>query len=89
MGKESFGKIGYDGNSCSMSTFKIYEDIVGHEKLVNLAGPKFPVSKLRIIKNQIEVDGLREALKTESAALIRTYAQLKDLVETGKGFYEH
>ena len=66
-----------------MSTFKIYEDIVGSEKLVNLAGPKFPVSKMRIIKNKIEVDGLREALKTESAALIRTYAQLKDLIGTG------
>jgi len=72
-----------------LSTFKIYEDILGCEKLVNLAGPKFPVSKLRIIKNKIEVDGLREALKTESAALIRTYAQLKELIETGKGFYEH
>lgn len=44
-----------------MSTFKIYEDMVGSDKLVNLAGPRFPVSKLRIIKNKIEVDGLRQA----------------------------
>ena len=35
---------------------------------------KAPVSKLKIIKNSTEVDGLRGALARESASLISFYA---------------
>ena len=71
------GRVGYDGSSCSELQYQTYRNAVGEEKLISLDGPKFPVSELKIVKNEIEVSGLKKSLEIESAALISVYAQIK------------
>lgn len=54
---------------------------MGADQLISIDGPRFPVSKLRIVKNEIEVNGLKKSLEFESAALISVYAQIKRKIQ--------
>lgn len=48
------------------------------------------VSEIRVIKNETELNGMNEALKLESAALICFYALLKEkLTRKSEDIYEH
>ena len=57
--------------------------------IVELSGVKAPVSKLKIIKNDTEVQGLRKALMRESASLISFYAQIRDQINKLGFFHEY
>ena len=47
------------------------------------------VSNLKVLKNETEVEGLRQAYIRESAALISVYAKIKQSIETQGRFEEY
>ena len=76
---DSSFKISIDGVSCSQLAYKCLTS--GNQNRVKeLSGASAPVSKLKIIKNEKEVAGLRNALTRESASLISTYAKIRGLI---------
>ena len=77
-------KVGIDVQSCSQAVFELLKknDITVKE----LSGKDLPVSSLKILKNETEVDGLRQAYIRESAALISVYAKIKKTIETAVAF---
>ena len=44
---------------------------------------------MRIVKEEIELKGFRQALVNESVALICFYAELENQLKKGKAIYEH
>ena len=42
--------------------------------MVDLDGPRSPISTFKVIKNSTEISGLKNALKVESCALVSFYA---------------
>lgn len=67
-------KVGIDSLSCSHLA---YESLAGPENVdtvKEISGKHALVSKLKIIKNDTEVEGLRGSLARESASLISFYA---------------
>ena len=57
--------------------------------MVELKGKDLIISRLKVIKNSTEVDGLRGAYLRESASLISVYAEMKRLIEETGGFKEY
>ena len=54
-----------------------------------LKGRDLIVSRLKVVKNEVEVSGLRDAYIRESASLVSVYARLKQLIDTNGKFEEH
>jgi Xaa-Pro aminopeptidase len=48
-----------------------------------------PVSKLRIVKNDNELNSIRKALEIESAVLISFYANIHAKLKLNNDVYEH
>ena len=73
-------KVGIDVQSCSQAVYEIIKEKSIEVK--ELSGKDLPVSSLKVLKNETEVDGLRQAYIRESAALISVYAHIKKTIET-------
>ena len=73
-------RVGIDSLSCSYLAYESLKvsSTKNENRIKELSGVKAPVSKLKIIKNETEVRGLREALARESASLLSVYAQIRD-----------
>ena len=54
-----------------------------------MKGKDLIISRLKVIKNSTEIDGLRGAYIRESASLISVYAEMKRLIEESGGFKEY
>ena len=49
-----------------------------------------PVSELRVVKEEAELEGMRSSLKLESAALICYYAKVQEILnKNSHDLYEH
>ena len=80
-------KISVDGVSCSQLVYDCLRKN-DKERVKELSGASSPVSKLKIIKNDTELSGLRKAMARESASLISTYATIKSMIKESS-FREH
>ena len=72
-------RVAFDKSGCN---YTLFNEIVKHLKNKNSAKllDISPVSYLRIVKSDVEISGMEEALRLESAALISFYANLGDLL---------
>eukprot|EP00347_Sterkiella_histriomuscorum_P004031 403362008 len=78
--------VGIDKKSCQQKYYQILKDKFKHQILFDSFSP---ISELRVIKNESELKGIKEALKLESAALICFYANLKEKLIKNQVIYEH
>lgn len=69
---DSESKVGIDALACSDLVSESFK--AKTEQVKELSGASSPVSKLKIVKNDTEVSGLRKALVRESASLVSFYA---------------
>jgi Xaa-Pro aminopeptidase len=53
--------IGYDSMSCSQYFYEVYKNMTSEKTMVDLDGARSLVSQLKIIKNDTEIHGLRNA----------------------------
>ena len=79
--------MGIDILSCSEAVYELLRK--NNIEVKELKGKDLPVSNLKVIKNETEVEGLRQAYFRESAALVSVYANIKKTIETQGRFEEY
>ena len=71
-------KIGIDGNSCSQQVYETLRE--SNKEVKELKGKDLIISRLKVVKNPTELEGLRGAYIRESASLVSVYAKMKKLI---------